>query len=127
MSDYRVIIPNSADPTKTEINVARIISNYYESNVEFIVRKDYKTADIRIIRQNLIFEIKSPRGNSKKTIENNLRTAQKQSNNIVIDLSRTKMTTAQAVSRASFFLSHAHPRIKILLVISKQNKVLKIK
>lgn len=59
------------------------------NNITFLVperRKNAKTPDIEM--SGLHWEIKSPTGRSSRTIENNLRTAIKQSPNIVIDLRR---------------------------------------
>jgi len=42
--------------------------------------------------------LKSPLGNGKKTIENNMRTARKQSKNLAMDFSRMKLHQTKALS-----------------------------
>lgn len=67
---------------------AIILAEHFGCNVKFLRPELDKTPDIEA--RGVRWEIKSPTGDSKKTIENNLRTARKQSKNIVIDLSRCK-------------------------------------
>lgn len=58
-------------------------------DVTFLVpnrRKNAKTPDMEMI--GMRWEIKSPKGKSSRTIENNLRSALRQSSNIVLDLRR---------------------------------------
>ena len=58
-------------------------------DVTFLVpdrRRSAKTPDIEM--NGLFWEIKSPTGRSSRTIENNLRLALRQSQNIVLDLRR---------------------------------------
>ena len=83
-----------------------------------------KSADLKI--KNQIWEIKSPTGNSKRTMQNNLRDADDQSPNIIINLVRCKMPPEKAISRLNFQLKKAH-KVKRLLVILKSGKVVVLK
>lgn len=89
---YKVIIETDiVDPPKDhEIKAALIVANkYFESDIMFLRQSTYSTPDIEV--KGTRWEIKSPLGNGKKTIDNNLRAAAKQSTNVILDLSRTKM------------------------------------
>jgi hypothetical protein len=102
---YEVIVKTSLKdlPKEHELSAALILSKYFKSDVTFLRPKTDKTPDLEI--KNIKWEIKSPRGDGKKTIENNLRGARKQSQNIVVDLRRIKMHQSKAIARIHFFLS----------------------
>lgn len=124
---YKLITPIDIKPrpTEDEQSVAIILAKYFKSNVEFVKRGSSTTPDIKI--GNIYWEIKSPRGNSKYTIMNNIHSAKHQSVNIVINLSRTKITSRQAVSRAKETLRDSPHGVKRLLIITKHNSIIDIK
>jgi len=112
-------------PAPYEVSAAMIVANYFRDDVVFIKRSDNaKTADFKIGRE--IWELKSPIGNGKRTIQNNLRRADRQSPNIILDLRRTKMHSAQAMNRIKYELSRAN-QIRHLIVIRKDEKVVALK
>jgi hypothetical protein len=84
-------------------------------------RKGAKTSDMEM--NDLLWEIKSPRGKSSRTIENNLRLALRQSSNIILDLRRmdgripTKKLLAE--SERQFNLTKSMRR---LIVITRQEE-----
>ena len=124
---YRVCIPPEMDydPYPHEMFAARVISKYFRANVNFVKKNNTaKSADLKI--KNQIWEIKSPTGNSKRTMQNNLRDADDQSPNIIINLVRCKMPPEKAISRLNFQLKKAH-KVKRLLVILKSGKVVVLK
>lgn len=122
---YEVIVKTGLNdrPKDHELSAALILASYFKSDVVFLRPQTDKTPDITVHDRN--WEIKSPRGNGKKTIENNLRVARKQSLNIVIDLRRIKMHQSKAIARMNFFLSKPH-QFKKALVITKSQKVVEI-
>jgi hypothetical protein len=105
------------------LSAALILAVHFKTDVTFLRPQSRKTSDIEI--NGIKWEIKSPRGSSKKTIENNLRTARKQSRNIVLDLRRIKLHQKRAASRTNFFLSGPH-KFKRVLIITKAAKVIEI-
>ncbi len=112
-------------PADHEISAALIIATYFKDDVIFIKRsQNSKTADFQI--NGKIWELKSPIGNGKRTIQNNLRKADRQSPNIILDLRRCKMHSSQAMSKINFELSKAH-NISNLIVIQKNQKVIALK
>jgi hypothetical protein len=72
------------------------------------------------------WEIKSPVGNGKKTIDNNLRAAHKQSRNVVLDLRRTKLHQSKALARIAHYLASGPHQITYLKLITKSRKVIDI-
>jgi hypothetical protein len=125
MISYEVIIKTDLKdrPKDHELSAALILARYFKSDVIFLRPNIDKTPDIEV--NGTKWEIKSPKGNSKKTIENNLRTARKQSKNIIIDLRRTKLHQTRALNRINYFLSKGH-RFKKVLIITKSNIVIVI-
>lgn len=111
-------------PTEYEISAAIIISNYLKSDVVFVKRATSKTPDFEI--KGKVWELKSPTGNSKRTMQNNLRKADNQSSNIILDLRRCKMRSMEALSRIKFELSRAN-NISHLLIIQKSGKIVELK
>lgn len=122
---YEVIIKTDLKdrPKDHELSAALILAEYFKSDITFLRPQIDKTPDLDV--DGTKWEIKSPKGDGKKTMENNLRTARKQSLNIVMDLRRIKMHQNKAVNRINFFLSKPH-RFKKILVITKSKKVIEI-
>lgn len=129
MPKYKVIYEEGSDskPRPHEQKVAELLAQYFRSDLIFMRRYSSKTPDLHIIKTNIHWELKSPIGNGKHTIQNNLREASKQSENIVLDLTRSKMTDTQGLSRINEFMSREKARIKRLKVIMKNGTVVDIK
>lgn len=124
---YKLITPIDIKPipTEDEQNVAITLAEYFKSNIEFVKRGSSTTPDIKV--GTIYWEIKSPKGNGKYTISDNIRSAKHQSSNIVINLSRTKMTAKQAESRIRNFLKNSSTGVKRLILVTKSNQVIDIK
>lgn len=123
----KIIIPADLEPRPEihEISAGVIISKFFEADVTFIKPHQHaKSADFNI--NGTIWELKSPRGAGKRTIQNNLRSADNQSVHIILDLRRIKMHSIQAHNRIEYELGKAN-KIKRLLVITKNSKVLVLK
>ena len=123
---YKVIVktlPQDA-PYDFEMSAALLVANYFKTDVIFLRPISLKSPDFKI--NNEIWELKSPMGNSKNTIHNNIKGARKQSTNIVIDLRRCKMNKNKAFSR----IRHAYKKRKRktgrYLIIEKSGNVLDI-
>lgn len=123
---YEVIIKTDlADlPKDHELSAALILAYHFKTDVTFLRPKTKKTPDIDI--NGTKWEIKSPKGDAKKTIENNLRTARKQSENIVIDLARSKMHNPRAIARTKYYIRTGAHNIKRLKIITKTQKIIDI-
>ena len=122
---YEVIVKTSAEdaPEKHEMSAAIIVAYHFKSDVIFLRPQHARTPDIDV--NGTKWEIKSPLGNGKRTIDNNFSEARGQSKNIVIDLRRIKMHQAKANARIRHYLSTPH-RFKQVLVITKSKNVVVI-
>ena len=122
---FKIIVEaNNSDPPQAhELAAAIIMTEHFKSDVAFIRPASYRTPDIEI--NQIRWELKSPMGSSARTVENNMRTARKQSKNLIIDLRRIKMHQRRAVSRINFFLSRPN-QFERVIVITKSKKIIEI-
>lgn len=93
----KTIIPANIRPEPHELEVAHILAALGHI-IEFLPPSNIKgiySPDILMDKQ--IWEIKSPIGHSKWTIENIYKKAQKQSENIIFDLRRIDMVEKNAI------------------------------
>lgn len=130
MKKYRIILEDSRrehEPRYHEYKTVERIANIFQSNILFIRRRQSKTPDLYIIKTGIRWELKSPLGGGKHTIQNNLREASAQSENIILDLSRAKLSDRQGISRAKEFLERESFRIKRLKVFTKTGELIDIK
>lgn len=105
------------------MSAAIILAYHFKSDVVFLRPKYARTPDVDI--RGIKWEIKSPMGNGKRTIDNNFNEARGQSKNIVIDLRRIKMHQSKANARINHYLSTPHHFAQVL-VITKSKKVIVI-
>ena len=105
-------------PEKHELDTAKYFADLgYDiefippSNIPEVHRPD-------IVMEGIEWEIKSPVGKGRRTIERNLSMAAKQSKNIIIDLRRIALPEAACVSKIEkiFF---EHPKIRKILIVKK--------
>ncbi len=123
---YKVIVETTQKdhPKDHEMSVALLLAEHFKMDVIFLRPGHQKTPDLDI--GGVRWEIKSPLGNGKKTMENNLRSARKQSSNIVIDLNRTPMNYYKAVARINAYLKTQNHSITHLKIVTKSLKVIDI-
>ena len=69
------------------------------------------------------WEIKCPIGKSKRTLENNMRKALKQSQNIIFDLRHLKLSEKSSITQLEYEFNN-RKRIKKLLIIKKDGELL---
>ena len=121
---YSIIIPVDMRrrPKAHEESAAIILSKHFCNDATFIMESGYGSPDIKI--GSIEWELKSPEGTSRYTIQNNMRKAGHQSKNIVIDLRRVKMHQKRAIGYVNIFLSEASSKCKRVIVITKSGKVL---
>lgn len=124
---YKVIVETNVidSPQLHEMKAALIVANeYLKSDVMFLRQENYSTPDIEV--GSVRWEIKSPLGNGKKTIENNLRAARKQSKNIIIDFSRMKLHQTKAIANIKFYLKNSPNQFDKVIVITKAKKTIEM-
>ncbi len=129
MAKYKVVKEDSkkSRPRTHEDIAAQIIANHFKSDVIFIRRGNSKTPDLYIIKTNVRWELKSPIGDGKRNIQNNLRKAKNQSENIIIDVARSRLTEAKAKSRIDEYLRKESSIIKRIKIITKDGAVVDIR
>ncbi len=123
---YKIIIEADVtdSPKEHEFAAAIVIAKHFRSDIIFIRQASFRTPDFDI--NNTKWELKSPMGSSARTVENNMRTARKQSVNLIIDLRRIKIHQQRAIVRINYFLSKPN-QFKKVLVITKNKKVIEIR
>lgn len=123
---YSIIIPNDVkpQPDRYEVAVARILADKFQSDILFIKRGIIKTPDVQVTRTKQFWEIKNIKGEGRFTIEDNLRKAAKQADNVVISLLRSKMTQVQAASYIQWYLKHARANLRRVILVTKNRKII---
>lgn len=118
----KVIILRNTFPSYQEMRVALILTKTGH-DVAFIPRRIIPTPDIWFMGRE--WEIKSPKGNTKRTLENCIRHALKQSKNIIIDLSEIKMEQEKAIRE----IKRQNRMIKIkhnIMIVTRAGKIIKL-
>ena len=119
----KIIIPKNTLVQRHELQVAQILVKTGD-DVIFLQPNWMPTPDI--LFQGVTWEIKSPLGSSRRTIENNLRLALRQSDNVILDLRRIKVPErkcmAEIYNRASKLVI-----LRRLLVIDKSRQIIVVK
>lgn len=83
--------------------------------------KGLRMPDIMMI--GVPWEIKSPEGNGKNTIKNTVQNASHQSENIIIDLRRTKIPQEQALKEIDRYF-RLSKRLRRIIIITKDEIIL---
>ena len=124
---YR-LIQSPSDRSKLrrhEVIAFEKIADFYHTDISVIRTEIGKTPDI-IIPNLGTWEIKSPQGNSKNTIENSFKQAKSQSTNVIIDFSRLKMRSDVAMRQIKSYAKKSHKHIKQIKVLTKTGKIIDI-
>lgn len=123
-----VIISDMVKPVPElhEIEAAWILADHFGCMIEFLRPiRGYKVRSADIVMNGNIWEIKSPTGVSRHTVEYLFKKALHQSRHIVIDGRRTKLTD-QVIQTKIGASIHMHPRVERVIFISKQKRVIEI-
>ncbi len=110
-------------PEKQEFMIAKIFSDLGK-NVVFIPPSNIpgvRQPDFKIDGE--MWELKSPKGAHRRTIQNNIHKAQAQSKNIIIDLSRVKIDERKAVTQIKFEFEKRRSIEKIIIVLKNQKTI----
>lgn len=124
-SSYSIIVPKELypKPSNREMTAAYILIDFFNADIKFVIRSDNKTPDFLI--KNKYWELKSPTGNGKYNLQHALRSAAKQSENIIIDARFSKIHINKIKNELSYQFKHSK-NIKRLLLIDKQKDVVEI-
>lgn len=123
---YRVIIPQNVQPVpeRFEVSAASLLLEFFKADIQFLPVMSMRTPDIEVAGEK--WEIKSPIGGGKYTIQRQFQRAAKQSKNIVIDARRIKIHIAR-VRREVAYQAGLAKSIAQVLLIEKTGKVVRIK
>jgi hypothetical protein len=114
-------------PQEHEVSAAWILARHYNCAVEFLKPLDgYRRKTPDFVMMALEWEHKSPTGNSKTTVSNNLITAKLQSPNIVFNTRRTKLDDDRIKKELRKHLVKRRSIYRIIM-IAKDRKVVEIK
>jgi hypothetical protein len=124
----QVVIPagHPNPPEPHEVAIAWILARRYRCTIEFLIPvDDYRRKTPDIVMHGIEWEIKSPTGKAKNTIERQLKRASKQSGYMVFDGRRTPIPD---VDIKDGILSELKKRtsIKKLIFITKSAAVVEI-
>jgi len=118
-----IVIPNNVYPEKHELATANVFTKLGK-NVEFLApsrTKKAKTPDVMIDGE--VWEMKSPIGNSKYTIQNQFKRAAHQARNLIFDSRRTKLPSKYIEKEITKQMS-LRKSIKKLRLITKSGRVI---
>lgn len=125
LAEYRVIIPANLKPSpaRYEISAARLLADYFQADVAFILRSNQKTPDFLI--DGVTWELKSPTGTGKYNVQHQLKAAAKQSSNVIFDARRSKMRMTKIRNEVARHFRHTKA-VRRLILINKNKRVLEI-
>lgn len=127
---YNIIRPANLKPLpdKYEERVAELCASYFESDIVFIVRNNHTTPDIRVAKTGQFWEIKNMKGTSNHAVEENLRRANRQADNVIISLLRSPAKDPMRIkARIEYILKNTNVRFQNVMLITKTGKVIDIK
>lgn len=115
-------------PTEREKEVANMLGNLYGGKIKIIPRinepKNIKTPDYII--KNKKYDLKQVNGNGKYVIQGNLKGKQKQADNFVIDITKSKMSTDEAIKQIKNIYNSKHFLWLDRIILLKDKEFLKI-
>ena len=122
--NYTYIIPKDIvrNPEKHEITATKILANYFKVNIVFVKKNNnIKTTDIDI--NGRIWEMKSPTGCGKHTVQHQFNRARKQSSFIILCSRRTKISDSSFKKQClKHFKESSY--FKGLIIISKTGEII---
>lgn len=129
MSNYHLITPIDLkpQPDRYEKAVAQLCAEKFQSDILFVKRGVSTTPDIQVVRTKQFWEIKNIQGNGKNTIEDNLKRASKQADNVIISLLRSRMMPKQATARISYYLRRSRENLRHVILITKDLRLIDFK
>lgn len=123
--DDKYVILN---PTEREKEVANMLGSLYGGKIKIIPRinepKNIKTPDY--IVKNKRYDLKQISGNGKYVIQGNLKGKQKQADNFVIDITKSKMSTDEAIRQIKNIYNSKHFLWLDRIILLKDKDFLKI-
>lgn len=119
----KIIIPSGVRPELHELETAYVFTALGK-DVEFIkpvANKSAKTPDI--IPDSITWEMKSPTGTGRWTIDNQFKRSKRQSRNLIIDIRRVKMNEAVVVKEVERVF-HIKRTVRHVKLVVKSGRVI---
>jgi len=125
MAKHRVIIPTNLKPSPAsyEISAARLLADFFRTDVKFVVRANQKTPDFLI--DGTSWELKSPTGTGKYNVQHQIKAAAKQSSNVIFDARRSKIHMTKLRSEVARQFKYSKT-VKRLLLIDKNASIFEL-
>lgn len=127
---YNIIRPVGLKPLpdRYEEKVAELCAQWFRSDIAFVLRNGHTTPDIKVLKTGQLWEIKNIKSDGKHAIEDNLRKANKQADNLVVSLLRSSVKDYTRVkSRVKYILNNTNVKFARVLLITKTGKIIDIK
>ena len=119
-----IIVEAGALPERHEMDTVNYLAALGH-DIKFLVpncAKGVRTPDIEM--DGCRWELKCPCGNSKRTIENNYRSAQGQSENIIFNIRWMPITEKECIKLIKRQFELRPYKVKRILIITKDKKIL---
>ncbi|MCL2869798.1 hypothetical protein FWF48_03255 [Candidatus Saccharibacteria bacterium] len=119
----KIIRPKGLKVQPHESNAVRTLEKHGFSGemIEPVGIKGNRTPDLSL--GGVLWEIKSPTGKSRQTIERQFKRAVRQSRNIIIDTRRTKLDDAEIEGYIKLRLKNSRNTKKVMM-INKRDKII---
>lgn len=117
-----IVVEPGSDAGDSELRIGRILSRRGMNVVHLGIVNEKNRTNPDIALDGASWEIKSPKGSSERTIENQFKRAKKQSGRFILDLSRCGIPDEQAIRQAErrFF---GTPGFSKMIVVDKKENV----
>ena len=119
-----IIIPAGRVPWWHELKAAEVLA-LAGHNVRFLV-ESYSDKSPDILLDGVDFEIKSPKSSTTNSLEQNIKKALKQSNNIIFSTIRIKNARDDNIRRYLISQAKSRKQIKRLIMITKRGQIIDI-
>jgi hypothetical protein len=118
---YKVEVPTDYKIRTGELNAAQILAKHYKSNITFLSQaKGYKEKSADFIIKDIRYELKSPITSSINSLEKLIRIASKQSENVVMDIRKSKITEKRMIELCKDRLKNIKRLKKIVLIVNNK-------
>jgi len=132
VDNHRYIVDNKKvvlDPSKKELQIALWLSRIFNANVYILPKvlqpEGIKTADYLI--NNEKWDLKGIKSNKNTAIYTSIRKQERQANNFIFDISRTKVTTKSAIRQIEDLFKHKDFKWFKMAIIKKNNDYVFVK
>lgn len=115
-------------PTKREKEVAKILGEIYGGKVKLIPAvlnpQRIQTPDYMV--GNMKFDLKEPTGNSKTTIYDLFKGKNRQSDNFIVDIHKSKLDRLETIEQTQKIFYSSHRKWIDTIILIENNEIFKI-